>query len=284
MKSVKIYAVSLAKIVNIIIAVIVLILSLLFFIDYIANREPVEKIKTVSSGEVSKLAKLALIIDDFGQARAGVSEFMNFERKITFAIMPMLQFSDKDLRDSLEKGHEAILHIPLQSQKRDNPSWVGPHVIKVNASSDDIEDKVRQFCESMPGIKGANFHMGALGSTDLRVMQSIIKVIHDNGLYFVDSRTSPKSTCKEAARGIGCRFATNRVFLEQGDKSVAGVKKQLKKAADISVKTGSCIAIGHVGGEGGVNTINAINQFLSELDKMNVELVYASELVSVIEN
>lgn len=279
MKSIKFYAVSITKVINIIIAAIVLILCLIFFIDYISEGGPVQKIKTALSDEISQPSKLAIIIDDFGQARAGVSEFMNFERKITFAIMPFLQFSDKDLRDSLEKGHEAILHIPLQCSENDNPSWVGPHVIKVSFSSQEIEKKIQEFCDSMPGIKGANFHMGSLGSGDLRVMESIIKTVNERGLYFVDSKTNPKSKCTEAAKNIGCTIGVNRVFLEQGDKTVKGVKSQLKKAAEISVRKGSCIAIGHVGGQGGVNTIKAINQFLPELDKMNVELVYASELV-----
>ena len=61
-------------------------------------------------------------------------------------------------------------------------------------------------------------------------------------------------------------------------KSGDYVKKCLKKAMEIAGEEGQCIAIGHVGCEGGSITAQAIREMLPEMKKAGIELVFLSEL------
>ncbi|WP_051986333.1 divergent polysaccharide deacetylase family protein [Clostridium amazonitimonense] len=60
--------------------------------------------------------------------------------------------------------------------------------------------------------------------------------------------------------------------------SIGSIEKQLDKAADLAIKEGSAIAIGHVGVEGGVVTANAIKNKVPELKKKGIEFVYLSQM------
>ncbi len=233
----------------------------------------------VSFAANRKTAKLAVIIDDFGLARAGIDEIMDYDEPITFAVMPLLEYSAKDAKNALKNGHEVIIHIPLQSQKNDNPSWVGPYVINTNFSQEQVAQRIDKFCKSMPQAVGANIHMGALGSTDETIVTAMLTRLKEKNMFFIDSKTHPKSVCDKVAAKLGIPFYENDIFLEIEGHTKEAVKSQLLKAAQIALKTGECMAIGHVGAEGGTNTVQAIKEITPEIKKMNVEFVYASELI-----
>ena len=109
-------------------------------------------------------------------------------------------------------------------------------------------------------------------------MLPIFNCLKARNMYFVDSKTSAKSVCREVAKQTGIRFYENQVFLEHEQKTKAYVKKRLTKAMKIAVDKGSCLAIGHVGAEGGMITVQAIREMKNTFAENNVELVWVSEL------
>ncbi len=260
--------------------VIAVILAILFFIGFVYTRvfTYMQTLKPVTPA-----AKLAIIIDDFGQARAGVKEMLSVDAPLTVAVMPRLQFSQQDMEDALAAGKEVIIHIPLQAQKVDNPKWVGPYCIKRSQSDEEICNLMLSFFDDLPKAAGANIHMGTLGSEDSRVMSGIIERLKEKNMYFVDSKTSGKSVCKAVAKEYAIPFGENSVFLEQQGRSVKGVVSQMQKAAKLALKNGQAIAIGHVGPEGGTVTANGIAQSLPTLREMGVEVVFASEIADIVE-
>ncbi len=268
----------------------VLALCILAFILLIGSQllQYVRTLAYVSKGDADMLApvpapKLAIVIDDFGLARAGIEELFDLDAPITCAIMPRLQHSQADAVAAVEHNKEVIIHIPLQAQRVDNPNWVGPHVVKVDYGDDQIADLIESFVVDLPQAIGANIHMGTLGSTDTRVMTRIMDTLQSHDLYFMDSRTSGKSVCKTVAADVGIPFASNDIFLEQGGKSYDIIVKQLRKAAELAKKCGSAIAIGHVGAQGGSATVQGIRDMLPEFKEMGVELVFLSKLVKLVQ-
>jgi len=95
--------------------------------------------------------------------------------------------------------------------------------------------------------------------------------------FFVDSVTTAKSQGKTLAEEKGVPFLARRVFLDSTD-DVEVVKKNLRKAAEIALRDGEAIAIGHVGPEGGNVTVKAIQSLIPELKSAGVVFVTASEL------
>lgn len=223
-------------------------------------------------------ARLAIIIDDFGQAREGVDTLMSIDRKMTCAVMPMLENSERDMKDAIAAGHEVIIHIPIQYSRNDNVKWVGENAIKVSHDEKHISEQINKFMDNLPLAVGANIHMGSLGSADTRIMTAIMKTLNERGLYFIDSKTNNKSVCKLVAKDVGISFNENDVFLENIGKDRESIKKQLIRAANISKKTGRAFAIGHVGAESKL-TAQVIKDTIDEIEAMGVEFVHASEII-----
>lgn len=223
-------------------------------------------------------AKLAIVIDDFGLQRRGVKEMLSLDCKLTVAIMPFLEYSEEDAVCAAENGKEVILHLPMQATSHDNWNHVGPRPFKVGQTEEEICQLLAEMLEDVPQAVGANIHMGTVSSTKEEMMLPIFNCLKARNMYFVDSKTSAKSVCREVAERTGIRFYENQVFLEHEQKTKAYVKKRLTKAMKIAVDKGSCLAIGHVGAEGGMITVQAIREMKDTFAENNVELVWVSEL------
>ncbi|MBE7040900.1 MAG: divergent polysaccharide deacetylase family protein [Ruminococcaceae bacterium] len=223
--------------------------------------------------------RLAIVIDDFGLQRKGVSEMLALDCKLTAAVMPFLAYSEADAEAAVENGKEVIIHIPMQATTHDIPSHLGPRPVTIRDSESDIKKWVSDAAENLPEAVGANIHMGTLSSSKEYVMRPLMEALHAKGMIFLDSKTSSKSVCRAVAGQTGIRFAENDVFLEHESKSKGYIKKRLRKAMKIAQEKGACIAIGHVGCEGGKVTAEAIAELLPEFSENGVQLVFLSELI-----
>ncbi len=222
--------------------------------------------------------RLAIVIDDFGLQRKGVDAMLSLDCKLTVAVMPFLEYSEDDAENALENGKEVIVHIPMQATLHDRPSHLGPRPIRVGDSPEVIRQWMEDALCELPEAQGANIHMGTLCSTRECVMKPILQLLQERNLYFIDSKTSSESVCRQTARKTGVRYYENEVFLEHESKTKEYVKKCLRKAMKLAKTEGSCIAIGHVGCEGGMITVEAIREMLPEFRENRVELVFVSEL------
>lgn len=220
--------------------------------------------------------KLAIIIDDFGQNRRGVKEMMSINRHLTFAVMPFMTYSQSDAQTAHKKGYEVIVHLPMESNGG-KPSWVGPRPILTSMSSMEVKQVVYDAFENIPYAAGANIHMGSKAGGDRQVISSILDVIREKGVYFVDSRSCYHPVAKSVAVEKHMTCYERDVFLD-GKKPKSYIINQLAKAGDIALKKGTAIAIGHVGTEGGQVTAEAIAEMLPEFDRKKIKLVFISEL------
>lgn len=127
--------------------------------------------------------ELAIVIDDFGNNMKGTEEMLNLPVPITAAIMPFLSTTERDARMAHEKGHEVIVHLPMEP-KKGKKSWLGPGAITTDLSDEEIRKRVEQAIESVPYAVGMNHHMGSKATEDERVMRIVLSVCKDIELYF----------------------------------------------------------------------------------------------------
>lgn len=200
--------------------------------------------------------KLAIIIDDFGSSREGVEEMMSINRHLTFAVMPFCRHSQEDAKVACEKGYEVIVHLPMEPNygKR---SWLGPYPILAGMKEDEVRQIVRDSFEDVPFAVGANIHMGSKASSDESIISAVLDIIKEKDLYFVDSRTAVHPIGKKVADAKGVRCYERNIFLD-GQQPKSFIKGRLTEAADVALKKGYAVAIGHVGIEGGKVTAEAI--------------------------
>lgn len=232
-----------------------------------------QKNKTLAK-ENSAPTYLAIVIDDFGEDRNGVQEMLDINLPLTCAVMPNLTFSIQDANMAHEKGHEVILHMPMESTTKLPRSWYGPTLIYNYDSPEEAIKKVKDGFEKVPFAKGMNFHMGAALPINQKIVDAIVKYTKENDLFFLDSKTDINSIVKNVCKNNQTCLLERDYFLEEhGRKSTAHAIGELNKAITTSKEKGYAIVIGHVGPEGGHTTASAIKSMIPTFEKENVKVV-----------
>lgn len=230
------------------------------------------------TGESLTKPKMAIVIDDFGYDRQGVEEMLNLDCTLTCAVMPCLEFSEKDAQEAHEKGHEVILHMPMEAYGNLPVSWYGPMFVKNLDSKEVAYNKVSQALNSIPHVNGMNIHMGTALSHNKVLMKEIMRCAKERNMVFLDSKTIEGSICPEVAKEVGVKFIERDFFLEVGGASYSTARMRIKEAIEFTKTNGVCVVIGHVGAVGKGETARAIKDSLEEIRSAGIEIVPLSTL------
>ncbi|UQZ74878.1 hypothetical protein C2I17_10100 [Niallia circulans] len=226
-----------------------------------------------SKNQVRK--ELAIVIDDFGNNMKGTEEMLNLPVPITVAIMPFLSTSKEDAIRAHKKGHEVIVHLPLEP-KKGKKSWLGPGAITTDLSDQEIRKRVKDAIESIPYAVGMNHHMGSKATEDKRVMKIILEECRNHSLYYLDSKTTSNSVIKELAEELNVPYLENDLFFDHIYTSQY-INKQASRLAKKLDTEQEFIAIGHVGVSGPA-VVSVLKEYIPLYQK-DADIVPLSTLV-----
>ncbi len=214
---------------------------------------------------------LALLVDDWGYYDNTLPLLLALPRQVSLAVFPGLTYSRQIAEAASRRGHEILLHLPMQPERA---MPLVPGTLLVSMPDSQLESMTRDELDSVPDVVGVNNHEGSLATQDPRLMGCVLRVLKERGLYFLDSLTTPQSVAGPLAARMGVRTATRQVFLDNKE-DLASVEAALRGAARLALKRGTCIAIGHPH----PNTLKAMAALVPEFQGQGIELVPVSELV-----
>lgn len=258
---------------NLIIGILSLLILLVLFQIFFNNDESV-----TTSSEAK--GYVVIIIDDFGNNANGTNEMLKLDVPITAAVMPFMPFSKADAKAAKNANLEVILHLAMEPNQG-KKEWLGPRGITCDLESDDVKCILYDALDEIEHAVGINNHMGSKATQDKRIMQSILEVAKEKKLFFVDSKTSPKSIVSETAKNLGVPCFSRDVFLD-GTKDINHIRRQVLKLGDVALKKGYAIGIGHVGIEGGKPTAEAIASAYPILVKKGIRFITVSQLMEIL--
>ncbi len=237
-------------------------------VDQTAIKKPVPPIK-------DRIPKIAIIIDDIGYDRKTAIALSELHPDITFSVLPFAPYG-KSLSERLhKKGAQLMLHLPMEPVEYPSVD-PGPGAILSHMPPDVLLGQLKKAIQNIPYIIGVNNHMGSRLTMQANKMNQIFTILKKEDLFFIDSRTAPKSACKASARLLQIKFAQRDVFLDniQETKYITGQFKVLLKLAK---KHGFAIGIGHPY----PTTLETLVKEIPKL-KNKITIVRASELTSVL--
>jgi uncharacterized protein len=223
--------------------------------------------------EVGEIRRAAIIIDDLGQDLSATQKLLDLPYPLTFSVLPRLEHSARTAEEAYSSGREVMLHLPMEPEPG-AAAIPGPGEIKVGMSASEVAQIVAGDLGSVPHVRGVNNHMGSRATADPALMADVMKVLAGRRLFFVDSRTTAKSSALSEARRMGVPAFYRSVFLDDTE-SVEYTLGQLRVFRRTIDERGVAIAIGHPH----PTTIAALARFLPEFERDDIELVPASELV-----
>jgi uncharacterized protein len=219
--------------------------------------------------------ELAIIVDDLGHDRTAADSLLALPFPITVSVLPNLPLSTQVAEEAYHRGDQILLHLPMESEG-EGSQGASPEAteLRVGMNSRQVASAVDGMLETVPHAAGVNNHQGSRATADPALMQTLMPLLRERRLFFIDSRTTALTVAYDAAETSGVRAASRKVFLD--DTATRGaVLAQLDLAARDAMRDGSAIAIGHPHPA----TIAALSEGVPRLEARGIRLVFASELV-----
>jgi hypothetical protein len=250
-----------------------LILASLFFFEAIFERPFQRRLPKVSETKPSQRPRLAFIIDDGGYKFENLKGILNLGKPMTCAILPHTPHTRQAALFVHQRGGEVMLHLPMEP-KEENGLALEKDMVKTDMPSPGIQKILREALRQIPEVRGMNPHMGSKATEDPRVMEAIMGVLKEGGLYYIDSHTSPHSAGMKAARAMGVPSAQNDKFIDAVKRSES-IKEAIRIAMARAQKGGKATAIGHPD----PLTLKSLQEMIPEIEKAGIKLVFTSEIV-----
>ncbi len=232
-----------------------------------------EKKEEKKEPEKPSYPRLALIIDDGGYNTDKFKKMLEVGKPMTFAILPNTPHGKEAALMAHRAGCEVMLHLPMEPKAEEMYSLEVDTVL-TGMRPAEIQRILRDDLAQIPFVRGVNNHMGSRATEDPKVMQALMAALKKEKLYFIDSHTSPQSQGPEAARKAGVAFWQNDRFLDR-EENLEKIKKATRLAMRKAKKEGKAVAIGHPH----PLTARAIREMIPEMEKEEIRLVFASEVV-----
>ena len=225
------------------------------------DREPVIK------------GNIGIIIDDFGYRNDEISDgFLDLDAHLTYAIIPGHEHSTSFGKKAVASGFEVIVHMPMENTGKTYGEE--EFVLMTDMDEETIKRRIKNALKQIPTAIGMNNHQGSKASADQNVMSQIARVLKEEKLFFVDSRTTVETIGETTMEVFGVPTARRNIFLDNEDDEEK-ILKQLLKLADRSEELGNAIGIGHVKPK----TLYVLQEYIPILQKKGYRFEFVSKML-----
>jgi polysaccharide deacetylase 2 family uncharacterized protein YibQ len=186
---------------------------------------------------------ITLVIDDMGVMHPYTAQAMALPGPLTLAWFPFARELPDKVAAAAVRGHEAMLHMPMQSQS-DSITQTGPDPLRIDLPPAVNQTRLRDAIAAVPGIVGVNNHMGTVATRDPMLMELMAREVQAHGMLFLDSVVVSHSVALCCAELAGVPAAARDVFIDNtGNSSM--IWGQLAATEAFARRHGHAIAIAH---------------------------------------
>lgn len=217
----------------------------------------------------AQAARLAIIIDDLGY-QAMPASLSSLPAEISISILPDTPFDLATAQQARQEQRDTLLHMPMEPQRQ---APLELTTLTGAMSQGELQQTLRHALSRVPNAIAMNNHMGSALTQNTNAMDWVMAVLDEQGVNFLDSRTTAKSVALRQARERGVPALRRHIFLDHY-RTPQFVRQQLKQAMLRAKRNGYAIAIGHPYPV----TLATIEEQLPMLAEQNVKLVRISSL------
>ncbi len=214
---------------------------------------------------------VAIVIDDVGIDRPRSKRAWELAGPLTMSFLPYAKDLREQARTARARGHELMLHLPMEPNGRNDP---GPNALLVSLPDSELRQRTVAALDSFDGYAGVNNHMGSRFTAFRPGMETVLRQFKGRGLMFLDSRTTAQSVGDQVAQEIGLPGMVRHVFLDD-DESLESVRRKLAETEAMARRQGFVVAIGHPH----ETTLQALGEWLPGLPAKGLALAPATAVL-----
>ncbi len=185
--------------------------------------------------------RISIVIDDLGRGLRDLDVLEKLGIPLTYSVLPFETHTTQVVDALRGRGVEYLCHLPMEAKSGANP---GPGALLLAMTGDQLRAATREALAAVPGAFGVNNHMGSGMASQQAPMAAVLEVLSQQGLYFLDSRTSADTVGYSLARHMGLKAAERQVFLDTVRDGVF-IRSQFDTLLATARKRGGAIAIAH---------------------------------------
>lgn len=214
--------------------------------------------------------KIVIIIDDILNIKQ-LNDIKSIDLKLTPSIFPN---NNINMINATNKLDFFMIHLPLEAKKYTDEL----DTIKIGDSIGRIRKKIQSIKSSMPSVKYINNHTGSKFTANKKSVETLLSVLDDNEIKFVDSRTTPDTKLNEIAKEQNRLILHRDIFIDNS-LELNALNKQIAEGVKIAKKRGYAILIAHPHKE----TLHALKLAKDNIFK-DVDVIYLNELDEILQN
>jgi polysaccharide deacetylase 2 family uncharacterized protein YibQ len=188
------------------------------------------------------LGTLVFIIDDAGNSLQELEPFLRFPGPLTIAVLPGLPHSAEAARRVRAAGKDLFLHQPMEALGGQPP---GPGAIYAGMGTVEILAVLKRNIAEIGPVTGMNNHQGSKITMDQQAMETILAFCREQGIHFLDSRTTTQTAVPAAAKNLGIKIGERNIFIDN-DPDRLSMNRSIQDGLSLAVQKGSAVMIGHV--------------------------------------
>jgi len=189
-----------------------------------------------------KRPQVAIIIDDMGYHRKIGDQLLAQNINLSFSFLPLAPFAEQQEEKAYQLGRDILVHLPMEAS---DSKWdPGPGALYLAASRSELATTLKKDLAAVPHAIGANNHMGSKFTENRQAMRVVLGELKAQGLFFIDSFTTAKSTGMTEAKKMGLKTGRRHIFLDNVQDPTK-ICSQLNKLAAVARKQKQAIGIGH---------------------------------------
>jgi polysaccharide deacetylase 2 family uncharacterized protein YibQ len=233
--------------------------------------------KSLQAGEIlpaygAARPTISIIIDDLGNRQQADQRAVTLHGAVTCAFLPHAPHTGRLAKLAYRLNKEIMLHAPMQSARGNR---LGAGSLTLDMTHSEFSHTLQRALASVPHVRGINNHMGSLLTRHPGHMTWLMEEIKRHGkLFFVDSRTTPKTVAYQLANENGVPSARRDVFLD-ASRDADAIDAQFDQLLRVARRRGAALAIGHPYAE----TLEVLEQRLYLLEEQNVRLIPVSKMI-----
>lgn len=228
--------------------------SLLASNEYLGRRVPQKELPSPRSHRYSVESTaiypqsgapaVSVIVDDAGDNLELLQDLLSVPIPLTVSILPGTGHDRESAAWAKEHGLEVMVHLPMEPQAFPEKD-PGANALLAGMNRKQLVERTSELIERIPYAVGVNNHMGSRLTSKRQTMNVVLNVIAREGMFFIDSRTSPETVAFQVAQQKRIPSAERSLFLDNPDDT-EGIILRFDELVQMARERGNAVGICHL--------------------------------------
>jgi uncharacterized protein len=217
--------------------------------------------------------RVAIVIDDLGLDQHRTARAIALNGGVTLSFLAYASNLPQQAAAARHAGHELIVHVPMEPIVG-LPGQGQSAQDRAAFAQEEILRRVKWDLSRFKGYVGVDNHLGSELSRNPAVAQTVMNVLKQRGLLFLDAHRGDGGTAFDVAQRIGVPTATRDIFLDN-DVAATAIERRLAALEKLARTQGTAIAIARPHDR----TLDALTVWLGNLKSKGIQLVPLTAIV-----